>query len=199
MMEKKLSLVVPSVVVGVQVAVTSRQSKRQRTTIIYHTIIIVSPSTHAPQNVFTVRTAVVAAVFRQRHGDRPAGRLIGWVACQRAGWRTCGKRVRACPCVRCARAESMPKWVNQCKHGTEVTADSPRARPIITTATGRAESCVYACQLSGHRRPAGEARIIYIAKNLMAHTVDRRNNIFQRRYLLLNIIVEVCTTHTRSA
>lgn len=53
-----------------------------------------------------------------------------------------------------ARVESMPKWVNQCKHGTEVTTDSPRralsTRPLNTTA--RAESCVYACQLSSSYR-----------------------------------------------
>lgn len=125
---------------------------------------------------------------------RPAGCWAGW----RVSWGTCGKRVRASQCVRCARAESMPKWVNQCKHGTEVTADSPRARSFATTTSDRAESCVYACQLSGHRRPAGDARIICIGKNKTAHTADRRNNIFFGTVTLLLKYEPLTHTHIMS-
>jgi len=93
----------------------------------------------------------------------------------------------------------MPKWVNQCKHGTEVTADSPRARPFAT-AGGRAESCVYACQLSCHRGPAGRRsahhnNIICREKIIRTHNRPAQQH-FWRRYLPLNFIVEIRTAHT---
>lgn len=150
-----------------------------------------------------MRTAVTTDSSRYSStGDRPAGRPAGWLPTPRASRSTIlsslaedDRRRRrytasgALAYLRVrARVESMSKWVNQCKHGTEVTADStpspgPR-RLLFVASAGRAESCVYACQLSAAiaGRPAGaklSARSsIIILMSYNTNATRRRNNVF---------------------
>lgn len=113
---------------------------------------------------------------RDRPTGRPAGRpaYAGWAVDGRAGWRTCGERVRASPYVCAVRAPS------RCRSGSTNVNTVPRS-PQTPLAPGRlpvALKVVFTrvswAAIEG--RPAGETHIIIIIICVEANNIIRTHD-----------------------
>lgn len=115
------------------------------------TIIIVSPAKRSSSSSTRSAERRFRCTRTARARQPSAGRCVP-PHCRRAAHSASKRSAR----------KRAPKWVNQCKHGTEVIADSPRraGRSPQPARRRHAKSCVYACQLSGRPvgRPAKRAR-----------------------------------------